>query len=73
MEQFMRTPIIAGNWKMHGTKTSVAALLDGLRQGYADIKPIEWVVFPPFVFLDQIERVLADTAIYLIFPEKINK
>jgi triosephosphate isomerase (TIM) len=28
----MRRTMVAGNWKMHGTRASVAELIDGLRQ-----------------------------------------
>ena len=28
----MRRPLVAGNWKMHGTRASVAELIKGLRQ-----------------------------------------
>ncbi|MGO3551397.1 MAG: triose-phosphate isomerase, partial [Pseudomonas helleri] len=27
----MRRTMVAGNWKMHGTRASVAELIDGLR------------------------------------------
>ncbi|TNC88090.1 MAG: triose-phosphate isomerase, partial [Alcanivorax sp.] len=29
----MRTPVVAGNWKMNGSKSTVTALLQGLKQG----------------------------------------
>lgn len=28
----MRRPMVAGNWKMHGTRASVAELINGLNQ-----------------------------------------
>jgi len=28
----MRRPLVAGNWKMHGTRASVAELIEGVRQ-----------------------------------------
>jgi len=57
----MRKYIIAGNWKMNGSKESVRALLDGIKQGAKSIQNpnLEWIVFPPFVFLDTAERTLA--------------
>ncbi|HLA30828.1 MAG TPA: triose-phosphate isomerase, partial [Pseudomonas sp.] len=28
----MRRPMVAGNWKMHGTRASVAELINGLNR-----------------------------------------
>jgi len=59
----MRKPLIAGNWKMHGSKASVQALLDNIVQGSGHIVNAELAVFPPYVFLEQTENVLANTKI----------
>jgi triosephosphate isomerase len=59
----MRRPIIAGNWKMNGTKASVRELLQGIRKGAADISNVEWIVLPPFPFLEQTEKLLSNTNI----------
>ncbi len=52
----MRKPIVAGNWKMHGSRASVAALLELL----VEARHVSSVIFPPFVFLEQIQRTLQD-------------
>ncbi len=58
----MRTPIVAANWKMNGTRGEVAELLDGFRNGIrTDGQKV--IVFAPFVFLPQVENALRDTAI----------
>ncbi len=46
-----RIPLVVGNWKMYGSRASVATLLTGLRA----YRPgdVEVVVCPPFVFLDE--------------------
>lgn len=55
----MRRPLIAGNWKMNATRKQASELLQNIkvRTSYAD--PVEWVVFPPFVYLELTERELA--------------
>ena len=56
----MRRPMVAGNWKMHGTQSSNQALLGELEM---TLKP-EWatdiVVFPPYVYLADAIRLLED-------------
>lgn len=61
----MRKCVIAGNWKMNGTKTSVADLIAGIKNGVTQTanKDIEWIVFPPFVYLEQVEKLLTGTEI----------
>lgn len=52
----MRRPIVAGNWKMHGTRASIAALLDTLKKNLCD--NIDAVVLPPYVYLQQVAEAL---------------
>lgn len=59
----MRRPIIAGNWKMNGTRASVQELLQSIKEGAAGIRGVEWIVFPPFPFLEQTKKLLSDTNI----------
>lgn len=47
----MRRPLIAGNWKMHGTQKSAEQLLKSIAENVAAIPDIEFAVFPPFVHL----------------------
>lgn len=50
-----RKPLVAGNWKMHGTPTSVRALLSALRQFSEDkawsAARVDVAVCPPAVFV----------------------
>lgn len=48
----MRTPLIAGNWKMNGAQNSVKTLLQVLLQNRERFRRVEMAVFPPFVFLE---------------------
>lgn len=59
----MRIPLIAGNWKMHGSRTFVAQILSTL----LEIKPssVEIAVFPPFVFLQQAQALLTESVVKL--------
>lgn len=59
----MRRPLIAGNWKMNGTKESVATLLSGLKQNCERVEVAELAVLAPFVFLGEVERELVRSQI----------
>lgn len=49
----MRRPLVAGNWKMHGTRASVAELIKGLRQ-LALPTGVDVAVLPPCLYLQQV-------------------
>ncbi len=49
----MRRPLVAGNWKMHGTRASVAELIKGLRL-LALPGGVEVAVFPPCLYINQV-------------------
>ena len=59
-----RRPMVAGNWKMHGSQLSNAALLDGVLAGVG-ATAAEVVVCPPFVYLAEVAARLARTAVSL--------
>jgi triosephosphate isomerase len=59
----VRKPIVAGNWKMYGSKKSVAQLLTKLQMSI-DAPGVDVIVFPPYVFLDQTEKILAGSHVY---------
>src|SRR5690554_368113 len=59
----MRKLLVAGNWKMHGSKAMVAELLDGLLAGSAVGDKADLVVFPPFAYLSQVQSLLAGSHI----------
>ncbi|MGV2834979.1 triose-phosphate isomerase family protein, partial [Pseudomonas shirazensis] len=49
----MRRPMVAGNWKMHGTRASVAELTEGL--GNLSLPAgVEVAVFPPALFVTEV-------------------
>ncbi len=61
----MRQPLVAGNWKMNGTKASVESLLSDLKAGYSDALNAEVAVCPSFIFLEQAAAAIKGTGIAL--------
>jgi len=57
----MRQPIIAGNWKMNGSRSSIKALLDGLKAGMGDVTSAEVAVCAPAIYLADVSEQLAGT------------
>lgn len=64
----MRQPLVAGNWKMHGTRAEnaslVSALLD-LLQPEKRAQAAEILVCPPFPYLLETGRLLKDSGVAL--------
>ncbi|MGH8299171.1 MAG: triose-phosphate isomerase, partial [Steroidobacteraceae bacterium] len=61
----IRHPIVAGNWKMHGTRSDNARLIEEITSGYPLESAAECVVCPPYVYLQEVGRLLRDSAIFL--------
>ena len=59
----MRQPLVAGNWKMNGSKASAEALLAGIKEGVAGLSKTEVLVCPPFPYLGQAVAALAGTRV----------
>ena len=60
----MRRPLVAGNWKMHGTRAENARLVEALIEA-SDETTCEVVVCPPFVYLWETSRQLKDSTLAL--------
>ena len=58
----MRRPMVAGNWKMHGTRASVAELIEGLGN---QVLPsgVDVAVFPPCLYINQVVEALKGKSI----------
>jgi triosephosphate isomerase len=56
----MRRQMVAGNWKMHGSRAANQALLAELEMTLKPEWPIDIVVFPPYVYLSDAVRTLED-------------
>lgn len=61
----MRRTLVAGNWKMNGSSQSIRSLLEGIKQGLGEVKNAEVAVCPPFVYLQQVNELIAGSAIAL--------
>ncbi|MDM8527774.1 triose-phosphate isomerase [Anaerolineales bacterium HSG24] len=61
----MRTPIIAGNWKMHKTAAEAVLLAREIREAVINIDKVETVLCPPFTALGAVEGAIADSNIGL--------
>jgi len=61
----MRTPIIAGNWKMHKTIAEAVLLARQIREAVADVEGVDVVLCTPFTALSAVEDVITDSDIGL--------
>jgi triosephosphate isomerase len=63
----MRTPILAGNWKMHKTLDEAANLVQALKAELStfDHSAVDVVVCPPFTALSRVADTIGDAAIGL--------
>jgi triosephosphate isomerase len=55
----MRRILVAGNWKMHGSKAMVSELLEGLLAGSSAGGKADLAVFPSFPYLSLTESILS--------------
>jgi triosephosphate isomerase len=62
----MRTPLVIGNWKMHGTLVEARALATAIRDGLPKrFKGAELVVCPPFTALAAVAEIVQGTPVGL--------
>jgi len=57
----MRTPLVAGNWKMHGNRASNRSLLEAVAGGSASLQGVECAVCVPFPYLGEVAGQLKGT------------
>ena len=60
-----RTPIVAGNWKMHTTVESAITLVEDMLDDLDALEGVEVVLCPPFVSLHALWEMVGDTAVAL--------
>jgi triosephosphate isomerase len=60
-----RTPLLAGNWKMNGTRTEAMALAGALAKTIGRVRGREVVLAPPYTALDTVSQAIAGTSIKL--------
>jgi triosephosphate isomerase len=61
----MRTPVIAGNWKMNTTVAEAAELVKAMKEKLNQIAGVEKVLCPPFVSLTTVKELIKGTSIKL--------
>jgi triosephosphate isomerase len=59
----MRRPLVAGNWKMNGSRAGNKELLEAVRAGAGQLPGVDIAVCPPFVYLADAEAALAGGAV----------
>ncbi|MEM1410796.1 MAG: triose-phosphate isomerase [Pseudomonadota bacterium] len=59
----MRTLLVAGNWKMHGSKAIAQDLVTGLDQAVGSLEGFDIAVFPPTPYLAQVQSAATGTRI----------
>jgi triosephosphate isomerase len=60
-----RVPLLAGNWKMHGTRVEARALAGALARSIGHVTGREVVIAPPYTSLDAAREAIAGTNILL--------
>ncbi len=60
----MRTTLVAGNWKMNGTRDSIKVLLDGISAGMADVQ-CQVAVCAPAIYISDVKSQLDGSKIAL--------
>ena len=61
----MRTPLIAGNWKMNTTVSEAAELVYKMKDALDEIDGVEKVICPPFISLATIAEIIKDSSLKL--------
>jgi triosephosphate isomerase len=61
----MRRPLVAGNWKMHGSRAENAELIEALLHGVPGQTAGEIAVCPPFPYLWEVGRLLKESNVSL--------
>jgi triosephosphate isomerase len=61
----MRQPLVAGNWKMHGTRAENQRLVEALVEQLNPERRVEVLVCPPFPYLWEVGRLLNGSGIEL--------
>jgi len=61
----MRTPLIAGNWKMNGSKPEIRSLIGGILARLDANRSAEVMVLPPFPYLPLVDSLTDATPVLL--------
>ncbi|MCP3674317.1 MAG: triose-phosphate isomerase [Gammaproteobacteria bacterium] len=56
----VRQAIVAGNWKMHGTRAENQQLLQTINDGLAAVTASQVLVFPTYVYIQQVAELITE-------------
>ena len=59
----MRRPLVAGNWKMNGSREMAQTLVSGICSGLAERGGADVVICPPYVYLDLCHQFVGEAPI----------
>jgi triosephosphate isomerase (TIM) len=60
----MRRKLVAGNWKMHGSRADNSTLVEAILAA-PKLESVDCVICPPFVYLSEVARMLRGAAVRL--------
>jgi len=58
-----RRPLVAGNWKMNGSRAESAALVDAVKTGVSAASRAEVAICPPYILIPLVAEKLAGSAV----------
>ncbi|MCK5726791.1 MAG: triose-phosphate isomerase [Thiotrichaceae bacterium] len=61
----MRQILVAGNWKLNGSKESIQSLVSGINEGMSGVGDKAVAVCPPFVYIPRVADLLSGSEIGL--------
>jgi triosephosphate isomerase len=61
----MRTPFVAGNWKLNKTSDEAETLAQGVVDALLDVTGVEVAICPPFTALERVSGVVKDSVVGL--------
>ena len=61
----MRQTLVAGNWKLNGSKESIQPLVKGIIDGMSDVGDTAVAVCPPYVYIPMVAELLEGSAVGL--------
>ncbi len=61
----MRTPMVAGNWKLNGSRESAGSLAQGVVNGAKNITDVDVLVCPVYIHIPEVQSIVADSNVML--------
>jgi triosephosphate isomerase (TIM) len=65
MGRMMRTPLIAGNWKMNTLRAEASTLTQAIAATTSEVKGVDVLLCPPFVLLDTVRAAIGGSPVKL--------